>query len=86
MFNEKIYVFMWLWCFGLFIITVLNILSWLWQIYMPYSRIEFVRKYLRIAKASENADHLDKNYMKRDLDDFVRNYLRVLLFYVCKYS
>ena len=46
---EKFYVLLWCWFVCCLILTVFNTALWCYRMLLPYSRVEFIRKYLNLA-------------------------------------
>lgn len=68
MFNEKIFLFLWWWFMLVAIFTVVNLLSWLWNLVGPRERT-FIMRYLRVTENLQDTD-------KKLVDKFIRHSLR----------
>lgn len=55
MFNEKIYLVLWIWLFFVGVCTVLNFVYWLFTMMPFYFRYRFVHKYLRVGAEMTNS-------------------------------
>ncbi len=60
---EKFYVFIWLWLYVLLFLTIMNIISWLLEVYSS-SKIGFILKYLRIKEKMIESGHYQSRYFK----------------------
>ena len=72
-FNEKIYLCVWIWFFLLGVLTLCDFIRWLYRFASPFSRIEFVRHYLRSAKSYES--EVSEKVRSQNLRKFVVHYL-----------
>lgn len=83
---EKFFVIIWFWLFVLLVLTFFNILSWIYEIYMPGNQISFLTKYLSIKSKmmhrssrrgfSEHESLYDTASIKEnDVKDFYENNL-----------
>ncbi|XP_059164247.1 innexin unc-9-like isoform X2 [Physella acuta] len=70
LFNEKIYIFLWFWLVFVSVLTSYSLMSWLWQMVFPSSRIHYVRKFLKIM------DRIGSGPDKKLATRFTMEYLR----------
>jgi hypothetical protein len=49
-FNEKIFVVLWLWYCLLIVITAFSLLEWLWLVFVPYSSRSFIENHLQLSE------------------------------------
>ncbi|XP_071103534.1 innexin unc-9-like isoform X4 [Haliotis cracherodii] len=70
LFNEKIYIFMWFWLVFVSILTCYSFVSWLWHMVFPTSRMQYVKKFLKIM------DRLGTGPDKKLANRFTIEYLR----------
>lgn len=70
LFNEKVFITIWFWCFVLAIITCVNLVQWFLILVLNRNNYRFVRKYLKISNQVEPKE--DKKLCKR----FAEHYLR----------
>jgi innexin len=69
MFNEKIYIFLWWWCFVIAVVTCASLIMWLYYSFVESSRQDFVVTHLRLNSKL-------KSLKKRDVEDFTSEYLQ----------
>jgi len=66
---EKFFVVIWFWLFVLLVLTFFNILSWIYEIYMPGNQIRFLTKYLNIkSKMVHRPSRCESNEHKSSCD------------------
>ena len=70
LFNEKIFIFIWLWLFQITLLNVLSLIFWLSSIFL-INRTSYIRKYLTISEKMRRC-RLDR----RHLPCFSQYYLR----------
>jgi len=64
MLNEKIYIFIWFWLFGLMIVNAINLLAWVWNSFSGSSARNFVKTRLTV-----NDDQIDSDRLRRFVHD-----------------
>lgn len=70
LFNEKIFIFLWFWFFFVTALAVYNLLNWCFVVVLKRSRVQYVKKYLKIT------DQLQNGFDKKLCQRFADNYLR----------
>ncbi|XP_050418388.1 innexin unc-9 isoform X2 [Patella vulgata] len=70
LFNEKIYIFMWFWFVFAAVMTCYSFVVWLWHMVFPTSRMQYVKKFLKIM------DRLGSGPDKKLASRFALEYLR----------
>lgn len=70
LFNEKIYIFLWFWFVFVAAFSCYSLLSWLWSMLFPATRITYVRKFLKIM------DRIGAGPDKKLANRFTMEYLR----------
>ncbi|KAL4217042.1 hypothetical protein ACF0H5_023498 [Mactra antiquata] len=71
LFNEKIFVFLWFWFVLVAIVTCASFLMWAFRIIFRRTRVDIVKKYLKISDQLQHPS--DKKLCKRFADQYLRD-------------
>lgn len=71
LFNEKIFVVLWFWYLFVAVIACGSYFTWLYHALIGYSRIKFVKKYLKIR--DNIRDETDLKLVKKFADEYLRD-------------
>jgi hypothetical protein len=63
MYNEKIFVFLWILCAVVAIVTSASLLLWIWRLLIPRNRIAYVQKFL-MNYESKSKDPMNKKHIQ----------------------
>lgn len=71
LFNEKIYIFLWFWLVFVSMVTCYSFVSWLWHMLFPATRIQYIRKFLKIMERVSGGP--DKKLANRFTIEYLRH-------------
>lgn len=78
MFAEKIFILVWFWLAFILLLTVLSTASWVQHLAIRWTRVRFVRRYIKVMKENREFEAYEKKKKFRDnLNRFINQFLSV---------
>ena len=71
LFNEKIFIFLWFWFVFIAILTIGNMLFWVWRVLLKRNRAAYVKKFLKVRDQLHGED--DKKICRQFADEYLRD-------------